>query len=142
MLKASIYLNFNGNTEEAFIFYKSVIGGEFTSLVRYKETPEAAKISDSEKEKIMHICLPINQHTMLMATDTLQSLGYTSKACNNFHISLHSESRDDADRLFNRLSHEGIIKMPMADTFWGDYFGMCTDKFGIQWMIAFTPAKN
>ena len=138
MLRVNPYLNFNGNTEEAFNFYKTVFGGEFRMLLRFKDTPEAEKIPVAEQEKIMHVALPIGNGNVLMATDALESMGQKLKSGNNFHLSIHTESKEEADNLFNKLSPGGSIMVTMADMFWGDYFGMLTDKFGIQWMINFT----
>ena len=129
------YLNFAGNTEEAFNFYKSVFGGEFITLQRFKDTPEAGKISESEKDKIMHVSLPIGKGNILMATDALESMGQKLTVGNNFYISISSESKEEAQKLFNGLSAGGKIEMPLQDAFWGAYFGMFTDKFGIKWMI-------
>ncbi len=129
------YLNFNGNTEEAFIFYKSVFGGEFTALQRFKDTPEGNNLSENDRDKIMHVALPIGQGTLLMATDALESMGQALTAGNNFYISLDMESKEEAMRLFDGLSAGGKIEMPLADSFWGSYFGMFADKFGIRWMV-------
>ena len=132
------YLNFNGNTEEAFNFYKSVFGGEFRSLVRFKDTPEADKMAEGDRDKIMHIALPIGNGNILMATDALESMGQKLTTGNNFYISIHTESREEADKIYKALSDGGKIEMPIGDTFWGDYFGMFADKFGIQWMVNFS----
>ena len=137
------YLNFPGTTEEAFNFYKSVFGGDFAGgIFRFKDTPEADKLTLAEKEKIMHIALPIGKGNILMATDALESMGHKVTSGNNFHLSIGSESKEEADRIFNGLSAGGQVTMPMADMFWGDYFGMLTDKFGIQWMISYTYPKE
>ena len=137
------YLNFPGTTEEAFNFYKSVFGGDFAGgIFRFKDTPEADKLTLAEKEKIMHIALPIGKGNILMATDALESMGHKVTSGNNFHLSIGSESKEEADRIFNGLSTGGKITIPMADMFWGDYFGMLTDKFGIQWMISYTHPKE
>ena len=132
------YLNFPGNTEEAFNFYKSVFGGEFVGLTRFKDTAEGGKLSDSEKEKIMHVSLPLRNGNILMATDALESMGHKILSGNNFHLSIEAESKEEADKLYNDLSTGGKASMPMADMFWGSYFGMLTDKFNIQWMVSFT----
>lgn len=128
------YLNFPGNTEEAFNFYKSVFGGEFTMIQRFKETPEADKIPASEQDKIMHIALPIGKN-MLMATDALESMGQTLNVGDNISIAIQVDSEEEADKLFNGLSAGGQVTMPLEKVFWGAYFGMCTDKFGVQWMV-------
>ena len=132
------YLNFSGNTEEAFNFYKTVFGGEFANLMRFRDTSEAEKIPENELDKIMHIALPIGKHNILMATDFLESMGHKLKEGNNYSISITAESREEADKLFNGLSEGGKVTMQMADMFWGDYFGMFNDKFGIQWSISYT----
>ena len=132
------YLNFPGNTEEAFNFYKSVFGGEFIVLQRFKETPEAGNVPASEQDKIMHIALPIGNGNTLMATDALESMGQTLTTGNNFSIAIQAESEEEADKLFNRISAGGQVTVPLEKAFWGDYFGMCTDKFGIQWMVNYT----
>ena len=137
------YLNFKGNTEEAFNFYKSVFGGEFAALQRFgnmpgcDEMPEGKQISEADKEKIMHIALPIGNGNVLMATDALESMGQTLIEGNNFSLSVSAESREDADTLFHGLSEGGKVEMPLADAFWGSYFGMTQDKFGIRWMVSY-----
>jgi PhnB protein len=131
------YLNFPGTTEEAFNFYKSVFGTEFIMLQRFKETPEGNKLPANEQDKIMHVALPIGSGNMLMATDTLESMGQKLTAGNNVHISINTESQEEADRLFERLSAGGQVTMPLENMFWGDYFGMLIDKFGIQWMVSY-----
>ncbi len=136
------YLNFAGNTEEAFNFYKSVFGGSFAALQRFKDTPEAGKISDGDKDKIMHVALPIGKGNILMATDALESMGHTLTAGNNFSISVEAESKEEADKLFADLSAGGKVAVPMSDAFWGSYFGMATDRFGVQWMISYTRRQN
>lgn len=137
MPKLNPYLNFNGNTEEAFNFYKSVFGGEFTMVMRFKDTQHGEKMSEEDKEKIMHISLPVGKDSILMASDASGSMGHNLQVGNNFYISMNTDSREEADRLFNGLSAGGNIEMAMTDTFWGDYFGMFKDKFGTQWMISF-----
>lgn len=136
------YLNFPGNTEEAFNFYKKVFGGEFFGEInRFKDTPDADKISKSDQEKVMHIALPIGSN-LLMATDALPSMGFNVTFGNNFYLSIEADSKEEADRLFNALSEGGKKEMSMADQFWGAYFGMLTDKFKINWMINYTyPQK-
>jgi PhnB protein len=135
------YLNFAGNTEEAFKFYKSVFGGDFTSLQRFKDTPQADKLAENEKDKIMHIALPIGKGNVLMATDALGSMGHKLTAGNNFHLSIEAESKQEAEKLFRALSVDGKVTVPLADASWGSYFGMLTDKFGIRWMVNHTYKK-
>jgi len=132
------YLNFAGNTEEAFNFYKSVFGSEFLTLQRFKDTPQADNVAEKDKDKIMHVSLPLCNGSVLMATDALESMGHKLTVGNNIQLSIHAESKEEANKLFNGLSAAGKIELPMQDMFWGDYFGMFTDKFGIQWMISFT----
>lgn len=131
------YLNFPGNAEEAFNFYRSVFGGEFKTLMRYKDTQEGDKLAPQEKEKIMHIALPLGKGNTLMASDLLESMGQKSQAGNNFAIALETESEKETDKIFNALSQGGKVVMPLGKVFWGEYFGMVTDKFGIQWMIGY-----
>jgi PhnB protein len=135
------YLNFNGNTEEAFNFYKSVFGGEFIILQRYKETPEAGNMAESEQEKIMHVALPIGSGNMLMGTDTLESMGKVNFG-SNFSLTISADSEAHADQVFARLSEGGQVTMPLDKAFWGDYFGMLTDRFGIQWMVTYDYAQQ
>jgi PhnB protein len=135
------YLNFAGNTEEAFNFYRSIFGGAFSTLLRFKDTPEAGRVPEKDKERIMHVALPIGKGNTLMATDAVESMGHTLKAGNNFHLSVEAESKEEADKLFAGLAAGGKVTVPLATTFWGSYFGMITDKFGVQWMVAHTPAQ-
>jgi PhnB protein len=129
------YLNFPGNTEEAFNFYKSVFGGEFMMVQRFKDTPEAGRVSEKEKEKIMHISLPIGKGNVLMGTDALESMGHKVTVGDNISLSLSPESEEETKKLFNALSAGGKVTVPLDKMFWGAYFGMLTDKFGIQWMV-------
>lgn len=136
------YLNFNGNTEEAFNFYKSIFGGEFRTVMRFKDNPQCADMSDADKERIMHIALPIGNNTVLMATDSLESSGQKLTVGNNFYICLSPNSKEEADRLFNGLSADGQVEMPIQDMFWGSYWGSLTDKFGVQWMIDYAANRQ
>ena len=136
------YLNFAGNTEQAFEFYKSVFGGEFSNLTRFKDTPEGAKLSPKEREKIMHVSLPIGNGTVLMATDALESMGHKLTTGNNFNISVETDSKEEAKRIYDRLSAGGKIEQPLQDTFWGAHFGMFADKYGTRWMISYTYPKQ
>jgi PhnB protein len=135
------YLNFSGNTEEAFTFYKSVFGGEFATLQRFKDTPEAGRVPEKEKNMLMHVALPVGKGNTLMATDALESMGHKLTVGNNIQLSLEADSKDEAEKLFKGLSAGGKVTMPLADTFWGAYFGMLTDRFGIQWMVNYTHPK-
>lgn len=141
MTTVSTYLTFKGNCETAFDFYKSVFGGEFAYVGRFKDMPEDdpnCVVDDADKNNIMHISLPIG-NTILMGSDA--GGGWTDKVKegNNFSVSINTDSKDEADRLFNALSKNGNATMPMNNTFWGSYFGMLTDQFGIQWMVSFDP---
>ena len=131
------YLNFPGTAEEAFNLYKSVLGGEFLALQRYKDMPEGSKVSAEDAEKIMHIALPIGNGNILMGTDTLESMGQKLTTGNNFYLSLDVNSEGEADQVFNALSDGGQAIMPMQKAFWGSYFGMLTDRFGVQWMVSY-----
>ena len=138
MVTINPYLNFNGNSEAAFNFYKSVFGGEFTALQRFRDVPGlpgADTMSATDKEKIMHVALPIGKGNTLMATDVLESMGHARVSGNNFSISLNVESEQEAQHLFKALSVGGKIEMPLQKMFWGALFGMFTDQFGIQWMV-------
>jgi PhnB protein len=136
------YLNFPGNTEEAFTFYKSIFGGEFVIVQRFKDTPEAGTVPENLKEKIMHIALPIGKGNILMATDALEPMGHKVTAGTNFHLSVSTDSEEETNKLFNALAAGGKVTVPLAKMFWGDYFGMCTDKFGIQWMVNYSQRKE
>jgi PhnB protein len=128
---------------EAFNFYRSVFGGEFTSVVRFKDMPvEGFNIPKADEDKIMHIGLPIGQVDVLMASDSLESLGQKLTQGNNIFVSINPESKAEADRLFTALSAGGTIEMPIADQVWGDYFGSFRDKFGVMWMVNYTYPKE
>jgi PhnB protein len=137
MATVNPYLMFNGNCEEAFLFYKSVFGGEFTHMGRYKEAPEdgGEKLSEEQENKIMHVSLPIG-NTVLMGSDSHPRYGDVGFG-DNFSISINVESTEEADKIFNGLSAGAKIEMPLNKTFWGAYFGMLKDKFGIGWMVNF-----
>lgn len=135
MAAVNPYLNFPGNTEEAFNFYKSVLGGEFLGLQRFKDTPYGDQVPVGDREKIMHIALPIGPNTVLMATDALESMGQTPTPGSNFSLAISPDSEEDASRIFHGLSAGGKVTMPLEKMFWGAYFGALTDKFGIQWMV-------
>lgn len=141
MLRINPYLNFAGNTEEAFKFYKSVFGGEFAVLQRFKDTPEAGRVPEKEKEMIMHVALPVGAGTTLMATDALESMGHKLNVGNNIQLSVEADSKNEVDKIFKGLSAGGKVTMPLADTFWGAYFGMVTDKFGVQWMVSYSKPQ-
>ncbi len=138
MTTLSIYLNFNGNCEEAFTFYKSVFGGEYATLSRFSEMPPQATqepIPESLGNKIMHVSLPISKETMLMGSDVGGEWAKGFVAGNNFTISVNANKKEEVNRIFVTLATQGKVTMLLADTFWGSYFGMLTDKFGINWMV-------
>lgn len=137
MKEVTIYLNFDGNTEEAFTFYKSVFGGEFATLQRFGEAPNSESLPTDAMQKIMHVALPLGSSQVLMGSDTLENMGPPLTIGNNFSISISTGSKEETDTLFERLSVNGTVSMPLADTFWGSYFGMVTDQFGIQWMVGY-----
>jgi len=135
------YLNFDGQAEEAFNFYKSVFGGEFAALMKFADMPDSDQVPENERNRVMHVALPIKEHIILMASDCMPSAGHIIKVGNNMYINVATESREEADRIFTGLSAGGKIEMPMQDMFWGDYFGSFADKFGIQWMINFNSKQ-
>jgi len=140
MKSVNPYLNFNGNAEEAFNFYKTVFGGEFQAVQRLSdmpETPGMPPMAESERKKIVHISLPIGKANMLMASDVFEGYGQGKVAGNNVHLSLEAETKAEADKIFNALSAGGKVTMPLGLQFWGAYYGMLTDKFGILWMMSF-----
>jgi PhnB protein len=140
MASVNVYLTFNGNCEEAFNFYRSVFGGNFPYLGRYKDMPpsdDGKTLSGPEGELIMHVSLPVGKETILMGSDTGGEWAKDFTQGNNFSISISADSKEEADRIFDGLSAGGQVTMPLANTFWGDYFGMFRDKFGINWMMSF-----
>jgi len=134
------YLNFNGNTEEVFTFYKSVFGGEFAMVMRFGEVEDQSFLSDDEKDGIMHIALPMGG-SLLMGSDVPKAMGKVTTGT-NMAISISAESREEANRIYAGLAEGGDATMPMDDASWGDYFGMLTDKFGIQWMISYNEKNS
>jgi PhnB protein len=126
------YLNFAGNTEEAFNFYKSIFGGEFAMLQCFGEGQQTP---GSVKDKIMHVSLPIGKNNILMGTDACEEMGFNVMQGNNFYICVGPDSKEEADKLFNALAEGGKINTPLQDMFWGAYYGDLTDKFGIKWMV-------
>lgn len=137
MATLSPYINFRGNCEEAFNFYKSVFGGDFAMVSRYKDMPvtEGAHMSEMDGEKIMHISIPISKETVLMGSDIGGEWAKHSVEGNNIQISINTQSEEEAKKIFNGLSAGGRVNMPLEKTFWGALFGMFTDKFGINWMV-------
>ena len=144
MATVNIYLTFNGNCEEAFNFYRSVFGGEFPYIGRFKDMPpgEDSKLNPGEENRIMHVSLPISKETMIMGSDTGGDWATDYKQGNNFTISITANSREEADKLFNGLSAGGTVTMPLGKTFWSECFGMFTDRFGISWMLSFDERKQ
>lgn len=145
MITANIYLNFDGNCEEAFLFYRSVFGGDFSYVGRYKDMPQqegAPTMPETMKEKIMHISLPISRETMIMGSDIGGEWASAFKAGNNFTVSINTDDKALAEKVFNGLAQGGTITMPLNFTFWGDYFGMLTDAYGINWMISFNAGQG
>ncbi|HEX7493753.1 MAG TPA: VOC family protein [Bacteroidales bacterium] len=143
MAKTGTYLNFQRNTEEAFNYYKSVFGGDFVDgkINRFGEIPSQEgmpPIAEADKNLVMHVALPILGGHVLMGTDAPESMGFKVKKGNNVYISLHPDSKKEADRLFGRLSEDAVIEAAMQNMFWGDYYGSLTDKFGIHWMVTYS----
>ena len=132
-------LSFDGQCEEAFKFYQSVFGTELSPMMRWKDIPGETPVAPEDKEKIMHVSLPISKETILMGCD---SSGTSEQLTSNISLSINTDSKENADRIFNGLSQGGQIKMPMTETFWGAYFGLLTDKFGIQWTISSDQKDN
>jgi PhnB protein len=138
MASVSIYLNFMGNTEEVFNFYKQVFGTQFTAISYMRDVPtdpNQPPLSAEDGGKVMNVQLPIIGGVMLMGTDFLEAMGHELKAGNNVSICLHPDTRADTERLFNALAEGGTVGQTLTDTFWGDYFGTLVDKFGIHWMF-------
>jgi PhnB protein len=139
MATVNPYLIFNGNCEEAFLFYKSVFGGEFPYIGKFGDMPadeNTPKLSETDANRVMHVTLPIGKETILMGSDSNTASGDV-KFGHNISISINTDSIAEADKLFNGLSSGGNVTMAMNKTFWGAYFGMFTDKFGIDWMVNF-----
>lgn len=146
MAAVSTYLNFKDETEQAFTFYKKVFRTDFNGPInRFGDMPPMEGMPPTPEEGknlVMHVEITILGSHRLMGTDAPEFMGFKVNKGNNVHISLHPDSREEADRLFNELSEGGVVTMPMQDVFWGDYYGSCTDKFGVQWMLNFTKAEN
>ena len=144
MTAANLYLNFDGNCEEAFNFYKSVFGGDFTYIGKFKDMPPQEGVppmSAEDGEKIMHVSLPIGTETALMGSDTGGEWAPTYVLGNNFSVSINTDSKSEAERIFNGLSAGGNVTMPLNKTFWSEMFGMFTDKFGINWMMNYDTGE-
>ena len=137
------HINFNGNAEEAFTFYKSVFGGAFAKIIRFKDlsSPEFP-VAEKEENKIMHIALPIGKNNMLMANDVPESMGRTNENENRSKIAISAESKEEADKLFNGLSAGGQIEGLIGESPWNTYFGCFRDKYGIEWIVEYDPKKT
>ena len=144
MATVNCYLAFKDNCEEAFNFYKSVFGGEFTYISKFKDMPpsDEFKLTENDMEKVMHVSLPISKETILMGSDMADCKSDFYKEGNNFSLSVDTDSKDEATKYFNDLAAGGQVTMPLMDTFWGSYFGMLTDKFGIQWMVSYQTEQK
>ncbi len=137
------WINFNGNAEEAFTFYKSVFGGEFTKIVRFKDlASDEFSVADNEAHKIMYIALPIGKNNVLIANDVPEFMGRVNENENRSKILISVESREEADRIFTGLSAGGDIEGPIGDSPWDTYAGMFRDKYGIEWIVEFDPNQN
>ncbi len=141
-MKVHPYLNFDGQAEEAFDFYKSVFGGEFMSHMKMKDAPDSGNLSKEDQNRTMYISLPIAKDTILMASDVIESSGHGLETGNNMHIMLSPTTKEEADRLFEELSKGGDIEMHLEEQFWGDYYGSFTDRFGIKWMVSFNDQNE
>ncbi|HVU06860.1 MAG TPA: VOC family protein [Thermodesulfobacteriota bacterium] len=136
------WINFNGNAEEAFMFYRSVFGGDFTKVIRLKDVAsQESPVSDADAEKIMLIALPIGKGSLLMANDVPASMGKVNENENRSKISVSTDSKERADAIFKDLSAGGQIEVPMSESAWSTYFGMFRDRYGIEWIIEFSSAQ-
>lgn len=145
MAKINPYLYFLGNTEEVFNFYKSIFGGEFAAVMRYGDMSGqegCENMPEADKAKIMHIALPLSDGHVLMGTDAVGEHAKDAAFGNNISLSVSTDSKEDAEKFFNGLTEDGKITMPLSDTFWGAYFGMLTDKFGVNWLINYDYPKT
>lgn len=141
--KLNPYLNFDGTAEEAMTFYKSVFGGDFMGgVMRMSGAPGTENLPENERNRVMHVSLPIGDGNILMASDIIPSMGHKLTQGNGNYICISPDTKKEADRLFNGLSAGGVVEMPMADQFWGDYFGSFKDKYGVYWMINCSGANN
>lgn len=140
-MSLNTYLTFEDNCREAFEFYRSVFGGEFSEIHTFAEAPAEMSVSDAEKDRIMHVSLPVGS-SVLMGSDSCSAFCPPPVVGDNFSISIVAESKDHCDDMFAKLSDGGTVKMPMSETFWGAYFGMWTDRFGINWMVDYELPKD
>lgn len=143
-MKIHAYLNFDGKAEEAFRFYAKVLGGKLTEVHRFGSMPQEGgfELTSEQKNLVMHVGLELPDGQMLMASDMIEGMGPERVEGNNFSISVHPDSKPEADRIFNALTEGGTVTMPIADQFWGDYFGGVTDRFGINWMVNYSEAAT
>lgn len=142
-MKVNPYLNFDGNTKEAFDFYKKVFGGEFSTVMLYKDVPVSEqKMPENEANLVMHISLPIGNDCILMGSDISKELGHKLTIGNNNYISLAPDSLEESKRIFEELSEGGNVEMPLAKMFWGDHFASFSDKFGVYWMINYSDTQE
>lgn len=144
MATVNAYLTFDGNCEEAFNFYKTIFGGDFSMVSKFGDMPPQEgmpPISEELKNRIMHMTLPLSAETVLLGSDTMPAM-HEHTVGNNISLSINTDSREEADRIFNALSAGGKITMPLEDTFWGAYFGMFTDQFGINWLVNYDDPEK
>jgi PhnB protein len=141
MIRLDTYLNFNGNTEEVFNFYKKVFNSDFSKLMRFADMPGGEKMSAGDRTKILHVALPIGSN-VLMGTDALDSMNQKISTGDNVSISITLDDENEATRIFDALADDGDVIMPLSREFWSDLFGICKDKFGIQWMINFVSKQQ
>lgn len=136
------YLNFPGNTEEAFEFYRTVFGGDFLAVVRFKDFGEGGgmEMGPEDRDKIAHIALPLGNGHILMGTDALESMGQSLTFGNNSYIALEADTPEEADRVFSALSDQGGVEMELQKTQWAEKYGSCSDRYGVQWMVSYTGA--
>lgn len=142
MAKVNVYLNFKGTTEEAFKFYQSIFGGNFQMVQRFNEVPGLPQMSQTDGNKLMHIALPITSNLTIHGTDSVNGMGPKLVMGNNVSLMVQTDSKEDADRIFRQLSAGGTNLQPMKDEFWGDYYGQCTDKYGMVWMVDYEYPKQ
>ena len=142
MAQINPHINFNGNAEEAFTFYKSVFGGEFARIVRFKDLSGLGHVSENDGNKIMHIVLPIGNNNVLMGNDVPEMMGKVNEKENRSKIAIIAESKEEADKIFTGLSAGGQIEAPIGDSPWGSYFAMFRDKYGIEWIVDFDPKQS
>ena len=141
MITTNPYLHFMGQSEAAMKYYKSVLGGEFLVFQRYGDVPGGEKMPEEDQGKMMHISLVVNNNITIMASDSVKPMGNTIHQGNNFHICIQAENEAEVDKLFEGLSNGGQVEMPPNKTFWGAYFAMCQDKFGVRWMFNYSETK-